>query len=56
MQILHQHTEMGQDSKEIEESLNIAEKILEQINEAIREREGRERLKEISKYLWIGQG
>lgn len=34
----------------------MAEKILEHINEAIREQEGRERLKVISQDLWIGQG
>ena len=30
--------------------------ILEDVNETIREREGRERLGEISRTLWIGQG
>ena len=34
----------------------MAEKVLEHINETIREQEGRERLKEISKDLWVGQG
>jgi hypothetical protein len=47
---------MAQDRNEIKKSLNIAENILDQINESIREQEGRERLKEISRDLWIGQG
>ena len=33
-----------------------AEGILEEVNETIRDREGRERLGEISRALWIGQG
>ncbi|KAG1741756.1 Rho family DH domain-containing guanine nucleotide exchange factor [Suillus paluster] len=37
-------------------ALDAAEKILEHVNETIREQEGRERLSEISKDLWIGQG
>jgi hypothetical protein len=55
-QILHHHTEMAQDRKEIEASLNMAEKILNNINDTIREQEGQERLKEISRHLWVGQG
>lgn len=49
----------AQDSTEthqIEKSLDISEKILGHINESIREQEGRERLKDISQHLWIGQG
>ena len=34
----------------------MAERVLEHINETIREQEGRERLREISKDLWVGQG
>jgi actin cytoskeleton-regulatory complex protein PAN1 len=34
----------------------MAEKILDHINETIRDQEGQETLKEISKHLWIGQG
>ena len=34
----------------------MAERVLEHINETIREHEGKERLKEISKDLWVGQG
>jgi hypothetical protein len=40
----------------MENSLGLAEKILEEINETIREQEGKERLKELSQHLWIGQG
>lgn len=34
----------------------MSEKILSHINETIREQEGRERLKTISRDLWIGEG
>lgn len=40
----------------ISSALQAAEKILEDVNETIRDREGRERLEEISRTLWIGQG
>lgn len=40
----------------ISAALQIAEKILEEVNETIRDREGRERLGEISRALWIGHG
>jgi hypothetical protein len=54
-QILH-HTQPSPERDDIQKSLNIAEKILDNINETIREQEGQERLREISKNLWIGQG
>ncbi|KAI0933423.1 hypothetical protein AcV5_005570 [Taiwanofungus camphoratus] len=54
-QILH-YTEISEDRKQIERALEIAEKVLEHINETIREQEGRERLRTISKDLWVGQG
>jgi hypothetical protein len=47
---------MAQDQHEIRSALNIAEAVLFEINESIRDQEGQERLKEISKALWIGQG
>jgi len=37
-------------------ALRTAESLLESVNETIRDREGRERLGEISRTLWIGQG
>ncbi|KAG8217055.1 hypothetical protein J3R82DRAFT_5048 [Butyriboletus roseoflavus] len=40
----------------ISAALQAAEKILEDVNETIRDREGTERLEEISRALWIGQG
>jgi len=55
-QILNHTDDTVQDRTDIEKSLDIAEKILDHINESIREQEGRERLKDISKHLWIGQG
>ncbi|KAF9806131.1 hypothetical protein IEO21_08793 [Rhodonia placenta] len=54
-QILH-YTEMSDDRRQIENALAIAERILENINETIREQEGRERLRVISKDLWLGHG
>lgn len=37
-------------------ALQTAEKILGDVNETIRDHEGQERLAEISRTLWIGQG
>lgn len=54
-QILH-YTEPSSERDQVQKSLFLVEKILEQINEAIRFQEGRETLKEISQNLWIGQG
>ncbi|KAI0261797.1 hypothetical protein BC834DRAFT_925418 [Gloeopeniophorella convolvens] len=54
-QILH-YTEPDQDRASTEHALRTAEKILNNINEAIREQEGRDRLKNLSQDLWIGQG
>lgn len=51
-----QYTEPDQDRELIERALHTAERILENINEAIREQESRERLKVLSQDLWIGQG
>jgi hypothetical protein len=54
-QILN-YTEPSIDRDKIENSLIAAETILEAINESIREQEGQERLAELSKGLWVGQG
>lgn len=51
-----QYTEPGQDRIDIERALEEVERVLGQVNEAIRDQEGRERLKAISANLWIGQG
>ncbi|KAF8842606.1 Dbl homology domain-containing protein [Paxillus ammoniavirescens] len=40
----------------IASALHTAEQIADEVNEAIRDQEGRERLREISQELWIGQG
>lgn len=55
LQVLH-YTESGEDRVLIERALDMAEKVLSLINETIREQEDRERLKVISRDLWIGQG
>ncbi|KAI1790449.1 Dbl homology domain-containing protein [Ganoderma leucocontextum] len=54
-QIIH-YTEPGEDRSSIEQAQRMAEKVLEHINETIRDQEGKERLREISKDLWVGQG
>ncbi|KAG1749459.1 hypothetical protein EDB19DRAFT_1825353 [Suillus lakei] len=45
----------AEERRNISAALDAAQKILEHVNETIREQEGRERLSEISKDLWIGQ-
>jgi hypothetical protein len=54
-QILN-YTQHGQDREKIDGALQAAEIILEAINESIREQEGYDRLKELSKGLWVGEG
>ena len=54
-QIMH-YTEPDEDRALTERALRTAERILGDINEAVREQEGRERLKVLSQYLWLGQG
>ncbi|EKM56122.1 uncharacterized protein PHACADRAFT_209619 [Phanerochaete carnosa HHB-10118-sp] len=51
-----QYSEASDERKRIQASLDIAEKLLSHINETIREQEGRERLRQISRNLWIGEG
>jgi hypothetical protein len=51
-----QYTEPDQDRVLTERALQMAERILDTINEAIREQEGHDRLKALSQDLWIGQG
>ena len=54
-QVLH-YSEAADERKLVESALDVAEKILNHINETIREQEGRERLRMISNNLWIGEG
>lgn len=54
-QILH-YSELVDERLHIESALETSEKLLSHINETIREQEGRERLRAISKDLWIGRG
>ncbi|KAF8874204.1 hypothetical protein CPB84DRAFT_1967046 [Gymnopilus junonius] len=54
-QIVH-YTEVGDEYDAIKTSCDMAEKILDHINETIREQEGYETLKRISQDLWIGKG
>ncbi|PPQ91776.1 hypothetical protein CVT25_000421 [Psilocybe cyanescens] len=53
--ILH-YTEVGKEHDGIATARDMAEKLLEHINETIRDQEGYETLKKISQNLWIGQG
>ncbi|KAF8328838.1 Dbl homology domain-containing protein, partial [Cantharellus anzutake] len=50
------NTQGDEDRKRIDSSIHTIERILDNINERIREREGQERLASVSKNLWIGQG
>lgn len=51
-----QYTEPDQDRALTERALHTAERILDTINEAIREQECRNRLRLLSQDLWIGHG
>lgn len=51
-----QYTEPDQDRVLTERALHTAERLLDTINEAIREQEGRNRLRILSQDLWIGRG
>lgn len=51
-----QYTEPDEDRALTEHALRTAERILDDINEAVREQEGRDRLKVLSQCLWLGQG
>ncbi|KAG5637919.1 hypothetical protein H0H81_002680 [Sphagnurus paluster] len=54
-QILN-HTENPTERSDIQQAVDVAEKILDHINETIRDMEGRETLRVLSQNLWIGQG
>nr|VWP01440.1 NAD-dependent protein deacylase (EC (Regulatory protein SIR2 homolog) [Ganoderma boninense] len=54
-QIIH-YTEPSEDRRSVERAQQMAQTVLEHINETIRDHEGKERLREISKDLWVGQG
>ncbi|KAG8680708.1 hypothetical protein FRC08_016097 [Ceratobasidium sp. 394] len=54
-QILN-HTEAEDERARISHAIQTTERLLDAVNEAIREREGAERLGEISKGLYVGQG
>jgi hypothetical protein len=51
-----QYTQHGDDRALIETALLAAESVLEAINESIRDQEGNDRLRELSKSLWVGNG
>ncbi|KAK2460698.1 hypothetical protein APHAL10511_007168 [Amanita phalloides] len=54
-QILH-FTEAEDEQKTINKCLHNAERLLDRINDSVREQEGQERLKLISRNFWIGSG
>ena len=54
-QVLH-YTQNDSDRALIEDALKSVERVLNHINEAIREQEGRARLEAVSKNLYVGQG
>jgi len=53
---MHYTENTTEEYKQMHKALTIAEKILDHINESIRDQEGREVLRVISQHLWIGQG
>ncbi|KAF8172098.1 hypothetical protein BJ912DRAFT_994425 [Pholiota molesta] len=53
---IEKYTEVGEEYEAIKTSHDMAEKLLEHINETIRQQEGQETLKNISQNLWVGQG
>ncbi|KAF9481352.1 hypothetical protein BDN70DRAFT_912316 [Pholiota conissans] len=53
---IEKYTEVGEEYEAIKTSHDMAEKLLEHINETIRQQEGHETLRTISQNLWIGQG
>lgn len=53
--ILH-HTQGESDKRHITTALNAVERVLTIINESIREQESRERLAQVSRNLYVGQG
>ncbi|KAL5528859.1 hypothetical protein ACEPAG_4833 [Sanghuangporus baumii] len=54
-QILN-HSEAEEERRQITSALESVQRVLNYINEAIREQEGRARLEQISKNLYVGQG
>ena len=54
-QILN-HSEAEDERRQISRALDSVQYVLNNINEAIREQEGRVRLEQISKNLYVGQG
>ncbi|KAF8638846.1 hypothetical protein AX17_001904 [Amanita inopinata Kibby_2008] len=54
-QIQH-YTEAEEEQADIAKSLYTAESLLDRINETIRDQEGREKLRLVSRNLWIGSG
>ena len=55
-QVLHYTDPNTDEHRSIDRAVHVAEKILNHINETIREQEGREKLRMLSEHLWIGQG
>lgn len=51
-----QYTDADGERQAVKTSQSRAEKLLEYINETIRDQEGQEKLKMISENLWIGHG
>lgn len=51
-----QYTEVGEEYEDIKTVFDMAEKLLDHINETIRDQEGIETLKKISQHLWVGEG
>ncbi len=51
-----QYTDLGEEHDAISSARDVAERLLDHINETIREQENQDTLGRISQNLWIGQG
>lgn len=49
-----QYTDVGKEQEAMSNARDLAESLLDQINEAIREQESQETLRQMSQNLWIG--
>ena len=51
-----QYTEVGEEYEAIKSACAMAERLLDHINETIRDEEGADTLRKVSQHLWLGEG
>ena len=59
VQKIVQYTEVGEVGEEyeaIKSACDMAERLLDHINETIRDEEGADTLRKVSQHLWLGEG